>query len=59
MLDALFNKGKIGNCEIKNRLVVTAMVTNYCNNKGEATERKSGSCTWGKAALERGHIVLG
>lgn len=39
MLDALFNKGKIGNCEIKNRLVVTAMVTNYCNNKGEATER--------------------
>lgn len=39
MLDTLFSKGKIGNCEIKNRLVVTAMVTNYCNTKGEATER--------------------
>lgn len=39
MLDSLFSKGKIGNCEIKNRLVVTAMVTNYCDNKGMATER--------------------
>ena len=39
MLDNLFSKGKIGNCEMKNRLVVTAMVTNYCDNKGMATER--------------------
>lgn len=39
MLDRLFSMGKIGNCEIKNRLVVTAMVTNYCNKEGEATER--------------------
>lgn len=39
MLDNLFSKGKIGDCEIKNRLVVTAMVTNYCDNKGMATER--------------------
>lgn len=39
MLDNLFSKGKIGNCEIKNRLVVTAMVTNYCDKEGNATER--------------------
>ena len=39
MLDHLFEKGKIGNCEIKNRLIVTAMVTNYCNKEGKATER--------------------
>lgn len=39
MLDNLFSKGMIGSCEIKNRLVVTAMVTNYCDNKGYATER--------------------
>lgn len=39
MLDHLFAPGKIGNCEIKNRLAVTAMVTNYCDEKGFATER--------------------
>lgn len=39
MLDNLFKEGKIGNCEIKNRLVVTAMVTNYCSEDGKATER--------------------
>lgn len=39
MLDNLFSKKSIGSCEIKNRLVVTAMVTNYCDNKGMATER--------------------
>lgn len=39
MLNSLFSSGKIGNCEIKNRLAVTAMVTNYCDNKGFATER--------------------
>lgn len=39
MLDHLFEKGKIGNCEIKNRLIVTAMVTNYCDKDGKATER--------------------
>ena len=39
MLEHLFSKGKIGNCEMKNRLVVTAMVTNYCDKEGKATER--------------------
>lgn len=39
MLNHLFAPGKIGNCEIKNRLAVTAMVTNYCDEKGYATER--------------------
>lgn len=39
MFDTLFSAGKIGNCEIKNRLVVTAMVTNYCSSDGKATER--------------------
>ena len=39
MLNNLFSPEKIGNCEIKNRLVVTAMVTNYCNSDGIATER--------------------
>jgi 2,4-dienoyl-CoA reductase-like NADH-dependent reductase (Old Yellow Enzyme family) len=39
MYEKLFTPMKIGNCEIKNRLVVTAMVTNYCDNKGKATER--------------------
>ena len=39
MLEHLFSKGKIGNCEMKNRLVVTAMVTNYCDKEGNATER--------------------
>ncbi len=39
MLNNLFSKGKIGNCEIKNRLAVTAMVTNYCDEKGMITER--------------------
>lgn len=39
MLEHLFEKGKIGKCEMENRLVVTAMVTNYCDNDGCATER--------------------
>lgn len=39
MLNSLFSSGEIGNCEIKNRLAVTAMVTNYCDQKGFATER--------------------
>lgn len=39
MLNSLFSPQKIGNCEIPNRLVVTAMVTNYCNPDGKATER--------------------
>jgi 2,4-dienoyl-CoA reductase-like NADH-dependent reductase (Old Yellow Enzyme family)/thioredoxin reductase len=30
---------KIGNIEISNRMVVSAMVTDYCNNDGTATER--------------------
>lgn len=39
MFKKLFTPKNIGNCEIKNRLVVTAMVTNYCNADGTATER--------------------
>lgn len=35
----LFTSYKIGNCEVPNRLVVTAMVTNFCSNDGMATER--------------------
>lgn len=30
---------KIGNCEIPNRLAVTAMVTNYCTDDGMVTDR--------------------
>ena len=39
MLDQLFTPMKIGNCEIPNRLVIPAMVTNYCNADGTITER--------------------
>lgn len=39
MLDVLFTPKKIGNCEIPNRLVVPAMVTNVCNPDGTLTER--------------------
>ena len=38
-LDTLFSPLKIGSCEIPNRLVVPAMVTNYCNHEGTVTER--------------------
>lgn len=38
-LDTLFSPFKIGNCEIRNRLAVPAMVTNYCNLEGTITER--------------------
>lgn len=37
--DTLFSPFTIGNCEIPNRLVVPAMVTNYCNDEGTITER--------------------
>lgn len=39
MSKKLFSPFKIGNCEIPNRLVVPAMVTNYCNEDGTATEQ--------------------
>ncbi|MCL6611694.1 MAG: FAD-dependent oxidoreductase [Peptococcaceae bacterium] len=39
MLKNLFSPIKIGNLKIANRAVVTAMVTNYCNSDGTATER--------------------
>lgn len=38
-LDTLFSPLSIGSCEIKNRLVVPAMVTNYGNLEGTITER--------------------
>ena len=38
-LDTLFSPFRIGTCEIPNRLVVPAMVTNYCNADGTITDR--------------------
>lgn len=35
----LFTPFKINNCEIKNRFVVPAMVTNYCDENGNITDR--------------------
>lgn len=35
----LFKPMKIGALEIRNRLVVPPMVTNYCNRDGTITER--------------------
>ena len=42
MLKNLFSPMKIGNLEIPNRLVVSAMVTIYCNDDGTATEKYIG-----------------
>ena len=39
MLDNIFSPIRIGTVEIPNRLVVPAMVMNYCNIDGTATER--------------------
>ncbi|MEC0184695.1 FAD-dependent oxidoreductase [Paenibacillus peoriae] len=39
MFKKIFEPIKIGELEIKNRLVVPAMVMNYCNSDGTATER--------------------
>lgn len=39
MLKKLFTPGKIGNCEIPNRLIVPAMVMNLCTEDGMITER--------------------
>lgn len=39
MFKKLFTPFSIGECEIPNRLVVPAMVTNYCTEDGEATEQ--------------------
>jgi 2,4-dienoyl-CoA reductase-like NADH-dependent reductase (Old Yellow Enzyme family)/thioredoxin reductase len=39
MLDTLFSSKKIGNCQIPNRLVVPAMVTNFCTEDGMVTDR--------------------
>lgn len=38
-LKKLFTPMSINGCEIPNRLVVTAMVANYCEGDGEATEQ--------------------
>ena len=37
--NAAFQPGKIGNLELKNRLIVPAMVTNTCTADGMPTER--------------------
>jgi len=39
MLEKLFSPCKIGSLEIKNRLVVSPMVCNFCTEDGNATER--------------------
>lgn len=39
ILNHVFLPGKIGTMEIPNRLVVPAMVMNFCNKDGSATER--------------------
>jgi 2,4-dienoyl-CoA reductase-like NADH-dependent reductase (Old Yellow Enzyme family)/thioredoxin reductase len=39
MLEKLFSPTKIGLMELKNRLVVSPMVCNYCTSDGEATEQ--------------------
>ena len=39
MLKNVFSPIKIGSLELKNRLVVSPMVTNYCNKDGTASER--------------------
>ncbi|MBM4761095.1 FAD-dependent oxidoreductase [Bacillus sp. B15-48] len=39
MFERLFSPYKISDCEIPNRLVVPAMVANYCNEDGTATDR--------------------
>lgn len=39
MLEQLFSEKQIGSCTIPNRLVVPAMVTNYCTADGQITER--------------------
>ncbi|MFR2836468.1 MAG: hypothetical protein ACLTCI_07380 [[Clostridium] nexile] len=41
MLNTLFSTMKIGNCTIPNRLVVPAMVTNFCTEDGMVTDRLS------------------
>ena len=35
----VFEPFKLGNLELKNRMVVSAMVTNYCSPDGNATEK--------------------
>jgi 2,4-dienoyl-CoA reductase-like NADH-dependent reductase (Old Yellow Enzyme family) len=35
----IFSPFKIGKCEISNRLAVPAMVTNYCDEDGNTTDR--------------------
>ncbi len=39
MFENLFSPHKINNCEIPNRLAVTAMVANYCNEDGTASDK--------------------
>lgn len=39
MLKNVFSSKRIGKMELPNRLIVPAMVTNYCNSDGTATER--------------------
>lgn len=39
MYETLFSSMKVGNVELKNRLCVTAMVTNYCQEDGILTDQ--------------------
>lgn len=38
-MSKIFEEGRIGNRVIKNRLIMSAMVTNYCTEDGKPTER--------------------
>lgn len=38
-MSKIFEEGRIGNQTIKNRLIMSAMVTNYCTEDGKPTER--------------------
>ena len=38
-LEKMFTPLKIGGCELKNRFVVTAMVSDMCTDEGYATEQ--------------------
>lgn len=39
MFENIFKPGKIGNLDIKNRLVVPPMLTEYADESGNLTER--------------------
>ncbi|WP_291634659.1 FAD-dependent oxidoreductase [Clostridium sp.] len=65
MFKKLFSSMNISGCTIPNRLVVTAMVANYCNTDGTATDKyiayheakAKGGLEAARAATLKGHKV--